>query len=146
MLRPISARSPESIESAPRPYRGALASEPRGFFRAAVSAARAPQRKPNSAHDRAPNKKTPSTIDPGLTNRANHRGPHMTPHFYIRLAELALTLLLAATILLAWREARADRAQLQTQLAAANQALAAATDRQQDRDAKLNDVLANIAA
>jgi hypothetical protein len=70
----------------------------------------------------------------------------MNPRFYIRLVELALVVLLAATIILAWREARADRAQLQTQLAAANQALAAATTRQQDRDAKLSDVLTNIAA
>src|SRR5277367_6928019 len=64
----------------------------------------------------------------------------MNPRFYIRVAELA------ATVILAWREERADRAQLQTQLAAANQSLAAATARQQDRDAKLNDVVANIAA
>jgi hypothetical protein len=70
----------------------------------------------------------------------------MNSRFYIRIAELALVLLLAATIILAWREARADRAQLQAQLAAANQALAATTNRQQDRDAKLNDVLTNIAA
>ncbi len=70
----------------------------------------------------------------------------MNPRFHIRLAELTLVIVLAATIILAWREARADRAQLQSQLAAANQALAAATTRQQDRDAKLNDVLTNIAA
>ena len=63
---------------------------------------------------------------------------------YIRIAELTVTLILIAAILFAWREARNDRAQLQSQLAAANQALAAATTRQQDRDTKLNDVLSNI--
>jgi hypothetical protein len=70
----------------------------------------------------------------------------MTLRFWIRLAETAIVLLLAAAVILAWREARSDRAQLQTQLAAANQALAAASARQQDRDAKLSDVLAGIAA
>lgn len=65
---------------------------------------------------------------------------------WIRIAELSLTLLLAACVLFAWRDARNDRAQLQSQLAAANQALTAATARQQDRDAKLSDTLAAIAA
>jgi hypothetical protein len=70
----------------------------------------------------------------------------MILRFWIRLAEVALTLLLATAVIFAWREARSDRAQLQSQLAAANQALAAASARQQDRDAKLNDTLAGIAA
>jgi len=70
----------------------------------------------------------------------------MTLRFWIRLAETAIVLLLTAAVILAWREARSDRAQLQTQLAASNQALAAASARQQDRDAKLSDVLAGIAA
>jgi hypothetical protein len=69
----------------------------------------------------------------------------MLTTLWIRIAELTLTLLLAACVIFAWREARNDRAQLQTQLAAANQALAAATARQQDRDAKLGDVLTTIA-
>ena len=68
----------------------------------------------------------------------------MLTNLYIRIAELAVTLVLIAAILFAWREARNDRAHLQSQLAAANQALAAATTRQQDRDSKLSDVLANI--
>ncbi len=70
----------------------------------------------------------------------------MLTTLYIRIAELSLVLLLSAAVILAWREARSDRAELQSQLAAANQALAAATARQQDRDTKLSDVLASIAA
>lgn len=69
----------------------------------------------------------------------------MLTNIYIRIAELAVTLLLITAIIFAWREARNDRAQLQSQLIAANQALAAATTRQQDRDSKLNDVLNTIA-
>jgi hypothetical protein len=70
----------------------------------------------------------------------------MIAQLWIRVAELALIILLAAAVILAWREARSDRAQLQSQLAAASQALAAATSRQQDRDTKLSDVLTSIAA
>jgi len=70
----------------------------------------------------------------------------MLTRFSLRLAEIAVTLLLALVVIYAWREARSDRAQLQSQLAAANQALAAASTRQQDRDTKLNDTLASIAA
>ena len=69
----------------------------------------------------------------------------MLTTLWIRIAELTLTLLLAACLVLAWRDSRNDRAQLQSQLAAANQALTAATARQQDRDAKLSDVLTTIA-
>jgi type II secretory pathway pseudopilin PulG len=68
----------------------------------------------------------------------------MLTNLYIRIAELTVTLVLIAAILFAWREARNDRVQLQSQLAAANQALAAATTRQQDRDSKLSDVLNTI--
>jgi hypothetical protein len=69
----------------------------------------------------------------------------MPTNLYLRAAELFLTLLLAAALILAWRDARNDRAQLQSQLAAANQALTAATARQQDRDSKLTDTLSTIA-
>jgi hypothetical protein len=70
----------------------------------------------------------------------------MPIRIWIRLAEISLTLLLAAAVILSWREARQDRAQLRSQLAAANQALALATSRQQDRDTQLNSTLAAIAA
>jgi hypothetical protein len=70
----------------------------------------------------------------------------MTLPGWLRLAEITLVLLLAGAVILAWREARSDRAQLQSQLAAANQAIAAATARQQDHNAKLSDALAAIAA
>jgi hypothetical protein len=52
----------------------------------------------------------------------------MPVRIWIRLAEIALTLLLAAAVIFAWREARSDRAQ------------------QQARDSQLNDTLAGIAA
>jgi hypothetical protein len=70
----------------------------------------------------------------------------MTLPGWLRLAEITLVLLLAGAVILAWREARSDRAQLQSQLAAANQAIAAATASQQDHNAKLTDALAAIAA
>jgi len=70
----------------------------------------------------------------------------MTLPAWIRLAEITLVLLLVGAVILAWREARNDRAQLQSQLAAANQAIAAATASQQDHNAKLTDALAAIAA
>jgi hypothetical protein len=85
-------------------------------------------------------------VHPQLSHPFQNARQTMPLRFSIRLAETALVLLLAAAVILAWREARSDRAQLQAQLAAANQALAAATARQQDRDAKLSDVLTNIAA
>jgi hypothetical protein len=70
----------------------------------------------------------------------------MLQKLLLRLAELSVVLILLAAILLAWRQERADRTQLQSQLSAANQALAAATASQQSRDAKLADALTTIAA
>ena len=65
---------------------------------------------------------------------------------YIRLAEIVLAAVLAAILFFSWREDRRDRAQLATQLAAAQQSLAAAESRQQDRDSQLQQTLAAINA
>lgn len=64
----------------------------------------------------------------------------------LRLAELAIVAALLATIVVSWRADRRDRAQLATQLAAAQQTIAAAADRQKDRDAQLTQTLAQLAA
>jgi len=70
----------------------------------------------------------------------------MIQKLLLRLAELSIVLILLAAILFAWRQERLDRAELQSQLSAANQALAVATARQQSRDAQLATTLSTIAA
>jgi type II secretory pathway pseudopilin PulG len=64
---------------------------------------------------------------------------------WIRLAEIILVAALVAIVFISWREDRRDRAQLATQLAAAQQAIAAADVRQHDRDAQLQQSLTAIA-
>ncbi|MBV9885194.1 MAG: hypothetical protein JO119_01470 [Acidobacteria bacterium] len=64
----------------------------------------------------------------------------------LRLAELAISAILAASLFVAWRAERNDRAKLAAELAAAQQSLTQATDRQQSRDADLLQTLATIAA
>jgi hypothetical protein len=64
----------------------------------------------------------------------------------LRLSELAVTLILATSLFLAWRAERTDRAKLATQLAVAQQSLTQASDRQQSRDADLLHTLATLAA
>jgi hypothetical protein len=64
----------------------------------------------------------------------------------LRLAEYALAILFAIVIFLSWREDRRDRSQLAAQLAAAQQSLNEASARQHDRDAQLNQTLADLAA
>jgi hypothetical protein len=63
---------------------------------------------------------------------------------WIRLAEIAFVTVLVAILFISWREDRRDRAQLSTQLAAAQQAIAAADARQHDRDAQLQQSLTAI--
>jgi len=70
----------------------------------------------------------------------------MTMRPSIRFAEIVLVVALLAAIFVSWRADRRDRAQLATQLAAAQQTIAAAADRQKDRDAQLTQTLAQIAA
>jgi hypothetical protein len=65
---------------------------------------------------------------------------------WIRLAELTAALLLALAIFFSWRADRRDRSQLESELAATKQLLAAADTRQHDRDAQLAQTLATLAA
>jgi type II secretory pathway pseudopilin PulG len=64
----------------------------------------------------------------------------------LRLAELAISAILATALFLAWRAERADRAKLADELSVAQQSLTQATDRQQSRDSDLLHTLANLAA
>jgi hypothetical protein len=63
----------------------------------------------------------------------------------LRLGELAATAILATSLFLTWRAERIDRARLAAQLAAAQQSLTQAADRQQSRDADLLRTLASLA-
>jgi hypothetical protein len=70
----------------------------------------------------------------------------MTSRIVLRLAEILVPLILAITIFVSWQADRRDRAQLATQLAAAQQTIAQATVNQHDRDAALNQTLTQVAA
>jgi cobalamin biosynthesis Mg chelatase CobN len=70
----------------------------------------------------------------------------MSARIWLKLAEILVPAILAITIFAAWQADRRDRAQLATQLAAAQQTIAQATANQHDRDALLNQTLAQIAA
>ena len=70
----------------------------------------------------------------------------MSAGYWIRLAELTFTFLLALAVYFSWRADRRDRAQLAAELAATKQLLAAADARQHDRDAQLAQTLATLAA
>lgn len=64
----------------------------------------------------------------------------------LKLVEIAVPVLLAMIIFVSWQADRRDRAQLATQLAAAQQTIAQAAANQHDRDTALNQTLAQIAA
>jgi len=68
----------------------------------------------------------------------------MTSRIVLRLAEILVPVLLAITIFVSWQADRRDRAQLATQLAAAQQTIAQAATSQHDRDTLLNQTLAQI--
>ena len=70
----------------------------------------------------------------------------MPPRYWIRLAELTFALLLALAVFFSWRADRRDRSQLESELAATKQLLAAADARQHDRDNQLAQTLATLAA
>ena len=70
----------------------------------------------------------------------------MPPRDWIRLAELTAALLLALAVFFSWRADRRDRSQLESELAATKQLLAAADIRQHDRDTQLAQTLATLAA
>jgi hypothetical protein len=70
----------------------------------------------------------------------------MPPRLWIRIAELTFAFLLALAVFSSWRADRRDRSQLESELAATKQLLAAADTRQHDRDAQLAQTLATLAA
>ncbi len=70
----------------------------------------------------------------------------MLSRIWLKLAEVAVPVLLAITIFVAWQADRRDRAQLASQLAAAQQTIAQAAASQRDRDTLLNQTLAQINA
>jgi len=69
----------------------------------------------------------------------------MTSRILLRLAEILVPIILAITIFVAWEADRRDRAQLATQLAAAQKTITDAAASQHDRDALLNQTLAQLA-
>jgi hypothetical protein len=70
----------------------------------------------------------------------------MLARIWLKLAEVLVPVLLVVTIFVSWKADRRDRAQLAAQLAAAQQTIAQATASQRDRDAALNQTLAQISA
>src|SRR5260370_6571900 len=70
----------------------------------------------------------------------------MPARYWIHLAELTFALLLALAVFFSWRADRRDRSQLESELAATKQLLAAADARQHDRDHQLAPNLATLAA
>jgi hypothetical protein len=63
---------------------------------------------------------------------------------WIKLAALLIALALAASVLVAWRDARKQQMALQAELKTTQQALAEATGRQATRDAAVNDLVAGL--
>jgi len=70
----------------------------------------------------------------------------MYARIWLKLAEILVPAILTITIFVSWQADRRDRAQLATQLAAAQQTIAQATASQHDRDTLLNQTLAQLAA
>ncbi|MGB7282914.1 MAG: hypothetical protein WBE13_11680 [Candidatus Acidiferrum sp.] len=69
----------------------------------------------------------------------------MTSRILLRLAEILVPVILAITIFVSWEADRRDRAQLATQLAAAQKTITDAAASQHDRDILLNQTLAQLA-
>ncbi|MGC1491776.1 MAG: hypothetical protein WA798_10395 [Candidatus Acidiferrum sp.] len=70
----------------------------------------------------------------------------MTSRIWLRLAEILVPVILAITIYVSWQADRRDRAQLASQLAAAQKTISDAAASQHDRDTLLNQTLAQLAA
>lgn len=70
----------------------------------------------------------------------------MLSRIWLKLAEILVPVILAVTIFVSWQADRRDRAQLATQLAAAQKTIADASASQHDRDTLLNQTLAQTAA
>ena len=70
----------------------------------------------------------------------------MTSPFWLRLVALVVVAVVGVAAIQAWRADRRDRSQLESELAATKQLLAAADVRQHDRDTQLAQTLATLAA
>jgi type II secretory pathway pseudopilin PulG len=70
----------------------------------------------------------------------------MPSPFWLKLAAILIAVILFVALLQSWRADQRDRAQLNAELAATKQLLAAADARQHDRDAQLTKTLAGLAA
>ncbi|MGC2530377.1 MAG: hypothetical protein WA639_21730 [Candidatus Acidiferrum sp.] len=70
----------------------------------------------------------------------------MLSRIWLKLAEILVPVILAITIYVSWQADRRDRAQLATQLAAAQKTITDAATSQHDRDTLLNQTLAQLAA
>ncbi|MGC1619276.1 MAG: hypothetical protein WA765_12375 [Candidatus Acidiferrum sp.] len=70
----------------------------------------------------------------------------MTTRILLKLAEILVPVILAITIYVSWEADRRDRAQLATQLAAAQKTITDAAASQHDRDTLLNQTLAQLSA
>jgi hypothetical protein len=63
---------------------------------------------------------------------------------WIKLGAVVVAVVLAASVFVAWRDARKEQMALQAELKTTQQALAEATARQASRDAAVNDLLAGL--
>jgi hypothetical protein len=70
----------------------------------------------------------------------------MTARLWLRLVEVLVPMALAMTVYLSWQADRRATTQLEAELAATKQALAAADARQHDRDTQLAQTLSSLAA
>ena len=63
---------------------------------------------------------------------------------WIKFAALVIVVVLAASVFVAWRDARKEQAALQAELKTTQKALAEATARQASRDAAVNELVAGL--
>ncbi|HXJ13401.1 MAG TPA: hypothetical protein VNH19_14095, partial [Candidatus Limnocylindrales bacterium] len=63
---------------------------------------------------------------------------------WIKVAAVVVVVVLAASVFVAWRDARKEQVALQAELKTTQQALAEATARQASRDAAVNDLVAGL--
>src|SRR5713226_7152229 len=70
----------------------------------------------------------------------------MPSQFWLKLASIVVSAVLGVAVVQAWRADRRERSQLESELAATKQLLAAADTRQHDRDAQLAQTLATLTA
>jgi len=63
---------------------------------------------------------------------------------WVKLAAVVIVVVLAASVIVAWRDARKEQMALQAELKTTQQALAEATARQATRDVAMNDLVAGL--